>query len=189
MKKGDIIEGVITDYSFPNRGSFAAEDRKVIVKNAFPGQKVRCRIVKKRSSHYEAVTMDVLEESPMETEKPVCHHFFECGGCTLQEMSYDAQLRLKTEQVRAKISRLGGIDEAVVHDCIGAENLKYYRNKAVFAVGPHGEVGFVKGKTHFVMDIDDCLLQTDAAMVCADALRAFLKQTGVRSHYVTYGKQ
>ncbi|MBR3125001.1 MAG: 23S rRNA (uracil(1939)-C(5))-methyltransferase RlmD, partial [Mogibacterium sp.] len=71
-------------------------------------------------------------------------------------------------------------DDPVVNEIIGADTLKYYRNKAVFAVGPHGEVGFIKGKTHFVMDIDDCLLQTDAAMVCADALRTFLRQTGVR---------
>ena len=28
------------------------------------------------------------------------------------------------------------------------------------------------------MDIDDCMLQSDAAMVCADALRYFLKEQG-----------
>ena len=98
----------------------------------------------------------------------------------MQELSYDAQLRLKREQVRAKLKRLGGLDDPKVNDCIGADTLKYYRNKAVFAVGPHGEVGFMKAKSHFVMDIDDCMLQSDAAMVCADALRAFLKETGVR---------
>ena len=36
MKKGDIIEGRIETYSFPNKGSFHLEDRKIIVKNALP---------------------------------------------------------------------------------------------------------------------------------------------------------
>jgi 23S rRNA (uracil1939-C5)-methyltransferase len=98
----------------------------------------------------------------------------------MQELSYKAQKNLKTEQVKAKLQRLGGLEDPKVNDCIGAETLKYYRNKAVFAVGPHGEVGFMKGRSHFVIDIDDCILQSDAAMVCADALRTFLKETGVR---------
>ena len=82
-------------------------------------------------------------------------------------------------RVRAKLKRLGGLDDPKVNDMIGADTLKYYRNKAVFAVGPHGEVGFNKGKSHYVVDIEDCMLQTDAAMVCADALRVFLRRTGV----------
>lgn len=98
----------------------------------------------------------------------------------MQELSYEAQKRLKEEQVRAKLSRLGGIDEPAVNEIICADTLKYYRNKAVFAVGPHGEVGFKKGRTNFVIDIDDCMLQTDAAMVCADALRVFLRDSGVK---------
>lgn len=89
----------------------------------------------------------------------------------MQELSYGAQKKLKEEQVRAKLKRLGWLDDPKVNEIIGADTLKYYRNKAVFAVGPHGEVGFLKGKTHFVIDIDDCMLQSDAAMVCADALR------------------
>ena len=67
-----------------------------------------------------------------------------------------------------------------MNDIIGADTLSYYRNKATFAVGPHGEVGFLKGKSRFVVDIGDCRLQSDAAMVCADALRHFLRKERVK---------
>ncbi|MBR2675182.1 MAG: 23S rRNA (uracil(1939)-C(5))-methyltransferase RlmD [Mogibacterium sp.] len=141
---------------------------------AVVGDVVRAEVVKAKKSFAEARLLEVLEPSP-ERAEPECPYFGECGGCTLQELRYEAQLALKRAQVRAKLERLGGIAEPKVNDCVGAEALKYYRNKAVFAVGPHGEVGFLKRKSHFVMDIDDCLLQSDAAMVCADALRAFFK--------------
>lgn len=146
---------------------------------AVPGDRVSAKVTKVKKSSAEAVLTEVVGPSH-DRIAAECPYYGQCGGCAMQELSYDAQKRLKTEQVRAKLKRLGGLEDPKVYDCIGAETLKYYRNKAVFAVGPHGEVGFMKGRSHFVMDIDDCMLQSDAAMVCADALRAFLKETGIR---------
>ena len=144
------------------------------LRSAIPGDLVKVRIIKEKRSSAEAELLAVTE--PSADRMPAeCPYFGECGGCALQEMSYEAQKKLKKRQLEAKLSRLGGIEAPKVNECIGAETLKYYRNKAVFAVGPHGEVGFKKAKSHFVMDIDDCMLQSDAAMVCADALRTFLK--------------
>ena len=144
-----------------------------------PGDRITAKVTKAKKSSAEAVLTAVIDESP-DRITAECPYFEECGGCTLQELSYDAQKKLKTDQVRSKLSRLGGLIDPTVKDIIGADTLKYYRNKAVFAVGPHGEVGFKKGKSHFVIDIEDCMLQTDAAMVCADALRHFLRTTGLR---------
>ena len=48
MKKREIIEGVIKDYDFPNKGSFELDGKKVIVKGALPGQKVSCMVSKVR---------------------------------------------------------------------------------------------------------------------------------------------
>jgi len=141
---------------------------------AVPGDLVKARVTKLKKSSAEAELVEIIEASK-DRIAAECPYFGKCGGCSLQEMSYNAQLRLKKEQVKSKLERLGGLDDPIVNDCIEAEIMKYYRNKAVFAVGPHGEVGFLKGKSHFVMDIDDCLLQSDAAMVSADALRMFLR--------------
>ena len=144
---------------------------------AVPGDAVRARVTRAKKSSAEAVLTEILEAS--EDRIPAeCPYAGACGGCTMQELSYDAQKRVKTMQVRSKLERLGGIEDPPVLSMIGADTVKYYRNKAVFAVGPHGEVGFMKGKSHYVMDIEDCLLQSDPAMVCADALRAFLKTSG-----------
>ena len=157
-------------------------------RSAVPGDLVKVRITKAKKSSAEAELLNILTPSP-DRVKAECPYFGECGGCTLQELSYEAQKKLKREQVRAKLIRIGGIEDPRVNECIGADTLKYYRNKAVFAVGPHGEVGFMKGKSHFVMDIDDCMLQSDAAMVCADALRAFLRDRAEAGYAPDQGRK
>ncbi len=180
MKKDQIIELKIEDMLDDGRAFGRCEGCAVFVSGgAVPGDKIRAKMTKVKKSSAEAVLTEIVESSP-DRIAAECPHFGQCGGCAMQELSYEAQKNLKTEQVKAKLKRLGGLEDPKVNDCIGAETLKYYRNKAVFAVGPHGEVGFMKGKSHFVIDIDDCMLQSDAAMVCADALRTFLKETGVR---------
>ena len=184
MEKGQIIELKIEDMLDDGRAFGRCEGCAVFVamgsdplagcRSAVPGDTVKAKITKTKKSSAEAALTEVTQPSPDRVEAE-CPYFGSCGGCTLQELSYEAQLRLKENQVRTKLARLGGLDDPEVNGIIGAENTKYYRNKAVFAVGAHGEVGFMKGKSHFVMDIEDCMLQSDAAMVCADALRHFLK--------------
>lgn len=136
MKKGDIIEGIITDYSFPNKGSFlysapsangdgTFEERKIIVKNSLPGSKVRVRIIKKKSGYAEGTVLDVLEKSPLETKRPICNHFYSCGGCTYQTVSYTNQLKLKEDMVKKVLKNVMnfGVAEADGNSTYDAEEI------------------------------------------------------------------
>lgn len=191
MEKNQIIELKIEDMLDDGRAFGRYEGCAVFVSGgcrlsdgikaggAVPGDIIKAKVTKAKKSSAEAVLSEIVGPSA-DRITAECPYSGACGGCTMQEISYEAQKKLKCSQVRSKLERLGGLEAPQVNEIIGADTLKYYRSKAVFAVGPHGEVGFLKGKSHFVMDIDDCMLQSDAAMVCADALRAFLRETGVR---------
>ena len=186
MEKNQIIELTIEDMLDDSRAFGRYEGCAVFVSGkcetaagAVPGDRIRARVLKAKKSSAEASLSEIVTPSP-DRITAECPYAGACGGCAMQELSYDAQKRLKTEQLRAKLKRLGGLEDPEIKDIIGADTLKYYRNKAVFAVGPHGEVGFRKGKSHYVIDVDDCMLQSDAGMVCADALRHFLRMSGVR---------
>ena len=50
MKKGQIVEGIVTKVDFPNKGivKVEGEEKTLIVKNAIPGQKVKASINKMR---------------------------------------------------------------------------------------------------------------------------------------------
>ena len=84
MKKGEVYEGIIEQIEFPNKGKVVVDGQTVIVKNGMPGQKVRFMINKKRGGRVEARLLEVLEPSPLETRKPVCSIFPQCGGCSIR---------------------------------------------------------------------------------------------------------
>ena len=171
---GDLVNLKIEDMLDDGRGFARADGLAVFVDGGVLGDTVEVVITKVKKNIAEAKLVRVITESP-DRIKAECPYFHECGGCSLQELKYEAQLRLKENQVLSKLERIAGIENPKFDEVIPAETLKYYRNKATFAVGPNGEVGFYKGKSHYVMDIDDCILQSDPAMACADALRRFLK--------------
>ena len=81
MKKGDLIEGVVREVKYPNKGIVETEESICIVKNAITGQKVQARVNKKRKGKAEAALVAVLENSPLERTVP-CPAFGTCGGCT-----------------------------------------------------------------------------------------------------------
>ena len=70
MKKGDVCEGIIERYDFPNKGSFQVDERKVTIKGALPGQKVKYMVTKKKSGMAEGKVLEVLERSPLEDVEP-----------------------------------------------------------------------------------------------------------------------
>lgn len=105
VKKGDIYEAVVTNYDFPNKGSLILEDRKVTIKGALAGQKVRFMITRRKSGMAEGRLLEVLERSSMEDCEPSCQLFGSCGGCAYQNMSYENQLKLKEAMVKKLLGR------------------------------------------------------------------------------------
>lgn len=165
MKKGQIYEGVIERVDFPNKGlvHVQEEDRYVTVKNGIPGQKIRFMINKFKKGNAEGRLLEVLEKSPLETRKPVCSIFPECGGCMYQTMAYEEQMKMKEGQIR----RL--MDEAVrgeyIFEGVKASPKEFgYRNKMEFSFGDEYKDGPLslglhkKGSTYDVLTAADCKL-------------------------------
>ncbi len=165
MKKGQIYEGVIEKVEFPNKGivSVEGEDKKVLVKNGIPGQKVKFAVNKMRKGKAEGRLLEVIEKSPLEKREPVCSIFPDCGGCMYQTMLYDDQVQMKAEQVKEIL------DAAIVGD-YEFEGVKKspkefrYRNKMEFSFGDEYKDGPLslglhkKGSTYDVLTACDCKL-------------------------------
>ena len=106
MKKGQICEGKVYRYSFPNKGYVLVEDRDICVKGALLGQQVRFSVKRLKKGTGEGRLLEALEKSSLEDMNPICPHFGQCGGCTYQTLSYENQLRLKEQQVKDIFSRM-----------------------------------------------------------------------------------
>ena len=176
MKKGDIVEGIVEEVLFPNKGRIDIGDETVIVKNAIPGQRVRLMISKKRSGRYEGRILEVIEKSPLETRGKVCGIFPECGGCTYQTMDYDAQLEMKYTQVRKLLSPVlteyGGLNADEIKNVFcgitGSPDITAYRNKMEYTFGDAYKDGPLALGLHKKGSGYDILTATDCAIVHDD---------------------
>ncbi len=135
MRKGQEVEGKIVRVDFPDKCVVEVPDadRPVIVKRGLPGQIVRVRITKVRKNRAEGRLLAVLEKAPNEQSSP-CPHFGSCGGCTYQNLPYEAQLALKRAQLHDVL------DPVIIGDPAweGIEKsprLEAYRNKMEFTFG------------------------------------------------------
>lgn len=78
--------------------------------------------------------MEVITPSPYRV-KPACSIARQCGGCQLQALSYEQQLKFKEKKVRGHLERIGGFQNLDMEPIMGMEDPYHYRNKAQFPVG------------------------------------------------------
>ncbi len=174
MRKGEIYQGVIENYDFPNKGSFMLEDRKVTIKGALKGQKVEFMVTKRKSGIAEGRLLNVLEKSPMEDAEPDCPYFGVCGGCAYQTMSYENQLKLKEEMVKKLLTpvvngsfkELPGFEDKTIDDVwegiLGSPDHAGYRNKMEFTFGDEYKGGPLalglhkKGNFYDILNVSGC---------------------------------
>lgn len=173
-----------------------AEDGKMIfVSGAVPGDLVNVQVKKAKSSFYEGVAIEILEESP-DRVKPRCMHFGYCGGCKWQNMSYEKQLYFKQDEVVNNIQRIGGFNDIVCEPILGTEEQYFYRNKMEFSFSNarwltpeeikndiqfdnKDALGFhIPGQWSKILDLNECFLQEDPS----NAMRLFVKQFAVENN-------
>jgi 23S rRNA (uracil1939-C5)-methyltransferase len=139
----------------------------VFVPDAVPGETIEAVIIKPGKSFAVARRLKTINH-PDNTDRtdPFCSSYLKCGGCSMQHIAYEAQLRHKCVQVEEALSRVGGFsDDDVYRDfevspVLGMSNPKEYRNKAQFPIGigkdMKPEIGFYSLRTHKISDGDEC---------------------------------
>ena len=164
---GSTLEIRIEDISNEGHGIGKAEGMALFVRDTLPGDLVRVHVSKLKKNYGFAEKLLLVEPSP-DRILAACPFSTDCGGCSFQQLSYNAQLKTKEKQVRDKLTRLAGIENPLIRPIIGMDETYRYRNKAVMQIAEDGSVGFYKAKSHDVIDCETCLLQTKAAEAAAD---------------------
>ena len=81
----------------------------VFVPFCLPGELVKARIWKNETSCSHADLIEVISASA-DRKKPRCPLFTTCGGCQYQHISYERQLKEKTQHVKELMQKLGDIE-------------------------------------------------------------------------------
>jgi len=166
-------EIIITGISSKLEGVGRAGDGRVLfVKGALPGERVIVDVKESSERFVHADLLEIAEPSPHRT-LPACPHYAVCGGCQAQHMSYEESLRLKRWAVVDALERIGGLADPSVLDTLPSNPNIRYRNKAEYAIAD-GKIGFFKGDSRKIVEVEDCILQHPVSVAAMKTLRRFL---------------
>lgn len=91
-----------------------------------------------------------------------CPLYKKCGGCQLQNMTYEEQLSFKQARAIRTLGRFGHVEEI-----IGMEKPVHYRNKvqAAFGTTRSGKIisGVYQSSSHNIVLVDECKLEDKTA--------------------------
>ena len=103
-----------------------------------------------------------------------CPYAKKCGGCQMQNLRYEDQLRWKQAQVQRQIGRF-----CRVQPILGMENPLHYRCKVQAAFAPvHGRTvsGIYQSSSHILVPVEHCMIEDEGAQrIVADVRRLMPK--------------
>lgn len=188
--KNQIVTLTIEDMGTNGEGVGRVDGFTLFIKDAVIGDVIEAKILKLKKNYGYARIEKILEPGKDRVE-PVCPVARQCGGCSLQHLSYEKQLEWKFDKVKNCLERIGGLEhiEEKMEPVYGMEDPYYYRNKAQFPVGTdrNGQLitGFYAGRTHSIVENTHCCIQAKINQQILEMVMEYCH----RNHIIAYDEK
>ncbi|KAL9263309.1 putative RNA methyltransferase CT0009 [Drosera capensis] len=187
-KRGETVELVCESLGFKGKGICKVTETGFVVMcdGALPGERFLGRVTRKKGSYAEVKKLQTFSPHWDIVDAP-CEYASTCGGCKTQNLLYEAQIRIKEQQVRELMVHVGKFSDrspefaGIMKPIVPCAKQFHYRNKMEFsfstqewlpndlieaeeystkdcALGLHAPGFFDK-----VLNIKSCLLQSEPA--------------------------
>lgn len=177
MKKNDAFLTTCENYTYEGLGVVRVDGFPLFVKGLLAGERAWVAVTKLKKTYGYARIVEVLDASP-QRRQPSCPLAARCGGCQLQHMSYEEQLRFKRQKVQDVIDRIAQLP-LEVRPVRGMELPYFYRNKAQIPFRMEkGELhsGFYRINSNDIIDMEVCAIQSHAINAVYADVRRLLKE-------------
>lgn len=178
------LAATIENLSHDGRGIARLDGKTTFVDNALPGEQVMFRYTRMHSKFDEGRAVEILDAAPERVEAPCAHHVI-CGGCNLQHLDAEEQIRRKQAVLAEQFAHFGQLQpEAWLAPLTGP--LTGYRGKARLGVKfvearDEALVGFREKRNRFIADIHQCEVLVPEVGHRLDALRELVSSLASRS--------
>ncbi|MCY6483794.1 23S rRNA (uracil(1939)-C(5))-methyltransferase RlmD [Clostridium aestuarii] len=186
----------ITGLGYEGEGVAKIDNYTIFVQGALLGETVRIKVLKVRKNFGFGKLIEIINPSKDRVE-PVCSIYNRCGGCGLQHLAYDAQLKFKTNRVKDCLERIAKLkvdskENIVLHDTLGMDSPYNYRNKVQLPVREYKnevKIGFYVPRTHDIIDIQNCAIQDETTDKVVKLTRQWIKEFDIKPYneYINAG--
>lgn len=189
LKKNQEISLTIEDFTKEGEGLGKYQGFPFFVKDTVIGDEVRVSITKLKKNYGYARLVEIVTPSK-DRVTPPCSVARQCGGCKLQQISYEKQLSFKKSLVEGCLMRIGGFGkediEQKMEPVYGMEEPWHYRNKAQFPVGYDKEgnlvAGFYAGRTHSIVANTNCAIQAEVTHPIVEKVLTYMKENKISAY-------
>lgn len=130
---------------------------------------------------------DFKEAKQDAEELAPCPLYKKCGGCQLQNLTYEEQLRWKERRVIGLMGKFGHVEPI-----IGMEHPVHYRNKVQAAFGLDRKRRIISGiyqsSSHRIVPVDRCMIEDEAADAIIVTIRDLLADFKLLPYNVETGR-
>ena len=185
VNKNDFIDVVFEDLTHDGAGVAKVDGYPLFVPNGLPGEKAKVKVIKTGKGYGFGRLVEFYEKSPdrVEIDSRDIHKY---GGCQLEHLSYEGQLRYKENQVRQVLTRIGKLEDVVVHPILGMDQPFHYRNKAQVPVGEKdGKLiaGFFKPRSHEIVDTNESVIQLPEINEAVQTVKDICSELGIPAYH------
>ena len=181
VEKGKLYNIKINSLGSSGEGVGRIDGFTVFVVGGLPGEELSVKISEVKKSYATGQLVKIVKPSPERVEPP-CGIYKECGGCQLQHLSYEGQLKAKHQQVKDAMERIGHLKNLPVLPTIGAQDPWNYRNKVAFPVGREKGrtiIGCFAQGTHKIIDSSNCMIQDTINNEAISAVREVIDKLNI----------
>ncbi len=195
MEKNDILFGTITDLTVEGEGIAKVNGMPFFIKDTCIGDEIKFAVTKLKKNYGYGRVLEIQVPSADRVE-PSCKFAKRCGGCQLQNMNYEAQLRFKQNKVRGNLIRLGGVPaelmDKVELPIVGCEKQLGYRGKSQYPFGRDADnqpiCGFYAPRSHDIIPNTDCGLGVPVNREILECILSVMKREHVSAYDESTGK-
>ncbi|QPJ66506.1 MAG: 23S rRNA (uracil(1939)-C(5))-methyltransferase RlmD [Candidatus Nitrohelix vancouverensis] len=178
LKRGQQLELTVETLGASGDGICRHEGYALFAPDTLPGDRILAEVIKLTTNWGSVRTLKRISDSPDRIE-PDCPVFPECGGCQLQDLSYEKQLQFKMETLTETLKRIGKVEDLPPVASMESERAFRYRNKGIFPIQfRQGKlcVGFYRRGSHKVVDSPVCNVMLDSINDLKEALRELFEK-------------
>jgi len=183
LQKNEIFEAEVEGYTSEGFGVCRLDGRAVFVPRVIVGERWRIKLVKVTETAVYGRALEPLLLSP-ERREPSCVNYLRCGGCSLLHMSYEEEKRLKLTRLNDALRHIGH-QSVFAKEIIGSDSCERYRNKGIYTVRQTADgaaCGFFAPRSHELVPITDCHIQSTLSNRAAGCVTAFLSANGIPAY-------